>query len=217
MRPVFVREIKELATPAILLVAAAAIAGASATGSLSRWLEDLVLFVGVGGLALGCLQGVLDRLHGSDLFALHRPVPAGRMELARTLAGTAVATSGLLALAIAHRISTEWDLANLLRHGLARATGIPRQHLTYLTDPWALEHIGGREALLLGALLLGGWSVARFAVGSMRPRWATAATAVLPVAAWSFVARAEAAAALALALAALFSLASWLCLVGDRR
>lgn len=217
MRPVFTRELKELALPGILLVATAAITGAAATGPRGRWLEDLVLFVVVAGLALGCLQGVLDRLRASDLFALHRPVPAGRMELARTLAGAAVVASGLLVLGVSHRVSTEVDLASLMRHGLLRMAGVQHADRTYLTEIWDLDHIGGREAFLLGALLFCGWSIARFAAGSARRRWVATAMIALPLAAWSFVARAEAAAALALSLAALFSLASWLCLAGDRK
>jgi hypothetical protein len=69
---------------------------------------------------------------------------------------------------------------------------------------------------LVGAFLLAGWAITRFVVGTLRPPWLLALV-VLPIVAWSFVARAEAAAGAALLLAALFSLGSWLCLVGNRR
>ncbi len=221
MRSVFLREVKELALPGLLLVAAGAITGAAETGPLSYKFEDLVVFPIVGGLALGCLQGVLDRLRRADLFALHRPAPAGRMEIARTSAGLLAALAGFGALVACHRIATAIELSDLerLRAAVEAANpGIREVGRVTLIDPSRVpDHLGGREALLLGSLLLAAASIARFAAGSVRPRWAPAALVALPFLAWSLVAQARLAAGVLLLLAALFAFGSWLSLVGDRR
>jgi hypothetical protein len=82
------------------------------------------------------------------------------------------------------------------------------------------EQLDAGEIALIGGVLLGAWAVARFSAGAVRPRWAVPALVALPLVGWAFVADVEtvpAAAGVALLLAALFSLGSWLCLVEDRR
>lgn len=224
MRPVYIRELKELAVPGLLLVVAGAITGAAATGPLSYQFEDLLVFPIVGGVGLGCLHGVLDRLRRGDLFALHRPVSAARMEIARTSAGLSVVVASFGALVVCHRIATAVELADLDRLRVAvdawkaanpgiREVG----RVTHIDPSRVPDHLALREALLLGGFLLAGWAIARFAAGSVRPRWAPAALVALPLGAWSFVAQTDFAAGIVFALAALFAFGSWLCLAGDRR
>jgi hypothetical protein len=224
MKPVFVRELKELFLPGFLLAVTGGIVGAETTGPLDRQFDDMLILPIVGGLALGCIQGVLDRMRQADPFALHRPVPAGRMELARASAGFLIALPGVGALLACHRMATAIELAGVERRRLeveawkAANPGIREIGRVTHIDPARMpDHLGGREVLLLGACLIAGWAVARFATGSVRPRWVPGALLALPLAAWSIVAQAPHAGGVMLLLAALFALGSWLSLVGDRR
>ncbi|MCK6460548.1 MAG: hypothetical protein L6Q95_11725 [Planctomycetes bacterium] len=208
MRPVFIRELKELSPALVPVLAFAVIAGASFAGPLSVQFDDILAVASVGGVFLGCLHGGLDRWRRGDLFALHRAVPAVRMEAARTLAGVVVLLLGIVALVITHRVTTLSHLADLRAMPQLAVAG-----RTY-------DHLGAGEIALLAGFVLAGWAVLRFAVGAVRIRWALPAFVVLPLASWSFLSRTEtfaAATALALALTMLFSLGTGLCLAGDRR
>ena len=212
MRPVFVREFKELSLPGFLLAVAAGIVGANATGPLRRQFDDLLMLPIIGGLALGCVHGVIDRVRHTDLFSLHRPVPAGRMELARTLAGVTVAAVAVLVLVVSHRYATEVERDEWLRIQMAGVVQLPPS-----AEPVSFDHLGGGEVLLVVGCLLASWAIARFAAGSARPRWVPVALVILPLGGWSFMSRAESGAVVALGLAALFSAGSWLCLVEGRK
>lgn len=209
MRPVYVRELKELAPAGALLVAAAVVTGMVFIGPLSREFDDILIFPIVGGLGLGCLHGALDRWRRGDLFSLHRPLPAARMEAGRTLAGATVALTGIIALVIAHRLGTGMEIALLRRLNDARIDGFEPPY-----------HLGPREIGLAASFLLAGWAITRFAAGAVRLRWTLPALVALPLAGWSLVARADTTAVatgMALALTLVFSLGSRLCLAEDRR
>jgi hypothetical protein len=208
MRPVFIRELKELSPALALLVAAGVIAGANFTGPLSRELDDLLMFPLVGGLALGALQGALDRWRTVDLFALHRPIPAARMEACRTLAGATVVLVALIALVLAHRVATAIEMADFDRLRV-RIHGYNRP-----------EHLGAAEIAILAAVLLAAWAVARFGAGAVRIRWAVPALVAAPLAASSILTRVAGVPTTTLAIlgvATLFSLGTGLCLAGGRR
>lgn len=208
MKPIYVRELKELSPAFALALACAVVAGTEFTGPLSRQLDDMLAMAAAGGFVIGLVQGVLDRWRRADLFALHRPVPAASMEAARTLAGATAVLLALAALVVAHRQATLAELADLARRPRFVVFGEPP------------EHLGAAEVAFLGCLLLATWAVARFAVGAVRMRWAIPALIVLPFAMWSLLSHAAtlfAATGFALLLAALFAWGSGLCLAGDRR
>jgi len=208
MKPVFARELKELAPVSVLVLAFAVIAGSSFAGPLSRQFDDILAVSCVGAVMLGCFQGGLDRWRRADLFALHRPVPALRMEAARTLAGVTIAGLGIVALAVAHRISTLSHVADM------QAT---RSYV--VVDLGSFDLLGAREIALLSGFVLAAWAATRFAVGAVRIRWAIPALVAVTVVSWSFLSRTSIAATigLALGLAVLFSAGGALCLAGDRR
>jgi len=209
MRPVYVREMKELSPALALLVAFAVISGASAVGHSQ---DSMLTFPAVGGLALGILQGALDRWRRSDLFALHRPISAARMECARLLAGATVALAGLLAFAVSHRFATLSEIARRQRQGGTNWIIVDHRPIP--------EQRHASELVLIGAIILGAWAAARFCAGAVRTRWALPALVALPLLGWAFVADVAtipSAAGVALLLGALFSFGSWLCLAGDRR
>ncbi len=211
MKPAFVREMKELSPALVVLLAAAVIAANIFTGPLFREFDDMLAFPIVAGLALGVVHAMLDRWRRGDLFALHRPIPAARMEAARSLAGVAVMALGLLVFVVAHRIATLVEIADR-----ARMDGMGIRIVRDMPP----EHVGAREIALLASLLLAAWAVARFAAGAVRVRWALPALVAVPLVYWSLLARTgsfAAATGLAILLAALFSIGGGLCLAGDRR
>jgi len=209
MKPIFVREMKELSPACALLITFAVISGTSSVGVFS---DRMVNFSVVAGLALGLVQGVLDRWRQTDLFALHRPVSSARMEAARLVAGVTVAILGLISFAVSHRVATLSEIAR--RQQLGGTNWIIVDHRP---PP---EQLRASEVVLIGAVLLAAWAVARFSAGAVRVRWAVPALVALPLVAWAFVADVQtipAAGGVALLFATLFSLGSWLCLAGDRR
>lgn len=211
MRPVFVREMKELSPALVVLLAAAVIAANIFTGPLFREFDDMLAFPIVAGLALGVVHAMLDRWRRGDLFALHRPIPAARMEAARSLAGVAVMALGLLVFVVAHRIATLVEMADRAQMD---AMGIRIAH------DMPPEHVGAREIALVASFLFAAWAVARFATGAVRLRWALPALVAAPLVCWSLLAHTAilvAATGLALLLAALFSIGGGLCLAGDRQ
>lgn len=209
MKPVFVRELKELSPALMPVLAFGVIAGASFAGELPAQLGEILAVSCIGGVFLGCFHGGLDRWRRSDLFALHRPITAVRMEAARTLAGVTVALLGIPALVVAHRYST---LSHIARDRSLRALGI-----VFESRPW--DHLGVVEIALLAGFVLAAWAVTRFAVGAVRVRWALPALVVVPLVCWSLLTRTGVAAAICvtLGLAVIFSFGGALCLAGDRR
>lgn len=211
MRPVFVSELKEL-SPALVLVAAGAVICAIVfTGPLERELDEMLGFPLGAGVVLGLAQGLLDRWRRGDLFALHRPVPAARMEAARTLAGATVVVAGILALVVTHRLSTVVERAE---HAWLQSRGIG---FSGYVPP---EHLGAGEIALLTGFLLAAWAVMRLASGVLLAAWTLPSLVVVPLAGWSVLSHAgsfAAATASALAVAALACLGSVLAIVGDRR
>ena len=211
MKPVYVREMKELSPALVVVLAFAVITGTSFTGPLSRQFDDMFALSCIGGFALGCLQGGLDRWRRADLFALHRPIPATRTEVARALAGVTVVAFGLFAFVVSHRIATLVEIAD-------RAWMDP-MGVSVLQDR-QFDHLGVREIALLASFHVAAWAVTRFAMGAVRVRWALPALVVVPLVCWSLLAHTAsfaAATCFALLLAALFSVGGGLCLVGDRR
>jgi len=209
MRPVFFRELKELSPALLVLLVISGIVGAVLPGPIGPQIDDMLLLPIIAGLGLGLIQGGLDRWRRGDLFALHRPVPALRMEAARTLAGVAVGLLGVLALAVSHRIATLLAIESFAR---MRAEGYAK----YAT----FDQLGFREIGLLAGFMLAAWAVVRFAAGAVRIGWALPALIALPLGCWSVLARTGTpwgAACVALALAVLFSVGNGLCLAGDRR
>lgn len=207
MKPVFIRELKELSPALALILFGAVICGVVFTGPLSREFDDLLVFPIVAGAGLGLAQGLLDRWRRADLFALHRPVPTLRMEAARSLAGVTVLLAGAAALVLAHRVSTVVELADFAW----------MEGLGFYLPP---EHLGANEVALLTAFLLVAWAVTRFSAGAIRAAWALPALGLVPLAAWSLLSHAGSFAAAtggARALAALASLGSVLSIAGDRR
>jgi hypothetical protein len=210
MKPVFVRELKELSPALVPVLALAVIAGASFAGPLSAEFDDILGVSCVGAVLLGCFQGGLDRWRRGDLFALHRPIAAVRMEAARTLAGLAASFVWIVALVISHRVSTLVKIEDM--RAMGRYPGAAQW--------FGAEPLGVPEVALLAAFALAAWAVTRFAVGAVRVRWALPALIVLPFICWSFLSRTEtfaAATGSALAMAVLFSFGGGLCLAGDRR
>jgi hypothetical protein len=211
MRPVFVRELKELAPALVLILVGAVISAVVFTGPLSRELDEMLAFPIAAGVGLGLAQGLLDRWRRGDLFALHRPVPAARMEAVRTLAGVAVALPGIVALVVAHRASTAVELADF---AWMEVRGV---RIGFYSPP---EHLGASEVALLAAFLLAAWAVTRLAAGTTRAAWTLPALVVLPLAGWSLLSHARSFAAAtgsALALAALSCLGTVLSIAGGRR
>lgn len=209
MKPVFVRELKELSPALVPILAFGVIAGASFAGELPAQLGEILAVSCIGGVFLGCFHGGLDRWRRSDLFTLHRPISAVRMEAARTLAGVTVALLGIPALVVAHRYST---LSHIARDRGLRALGI-----VFESRSW--DQLGALEIALLTGFALATWVVTRFAVGAIRLRWALPALVVVPFVCWSFLARTGVAATISftLGLAVIFSFGALLCLAGDRR
>ncbi len=208
MRPAYLRELKELSPVIVLLVATGILAAANLTGPMVRQFDDMLVFPICAGLGLGILQGLLDRWRRDDLFSLHRPVAAVRMETARTLAGATAILVGALAFVVTHRLATLVELADRERFS---------QLLVIGDEP---EHLGARAIGLLTSLFFAAWAVARFAAGLARIRWVLPALVLLPLAAWSLLSRVgsmPAASVAALLLATLFALGSGLVLAGDRR
>ncbi|MGQ0612595.1 MAG: hypothetical protein ACT4PV_02435 [Planctomycetaceae bacterium] len=208
MKPVFVRELKELSPVIALLCATGGIAAASLTGPLSAQMDDLLGVAICSGLVLGFFQGALDRHRRGDLFTLHRPVAAARMEAARSLAGATAGIAGMLAQIVAHRLATSHEISTWER----------------FQNVWASremhEHLAGSEVGLLASLSCAAWALIRFAAGGTGLRWMLPALVALPLAGWSLLSRLEsvaAASAAALFLALLCSLGSGLTLAGDRR
>ncbi|MFI5402370.1 MAG: hypothetical protein ACHQ1G_05485 [Planctomycetota bacterium] len=210
MRPVYVRELKELSPALALALICVVLAGVNSTGPLSVQLDEILAVAAAGAIVLGLVQGVFDRWRRADLFALHRPVSAARMEVARTLAGATAVLLAIVALGVAHRLATLSELARVAR---MRGMGISTAGRMY-------DHLGVAEIAFLAGVLLAAWAVVRFAVGAARARWAVPALIVLPFAAWALLSHAAtlaAATVLASLLAALFSLGSGLSIAGDRR
>lgn len=211
MKPVFLRELKELSPMLVLIAAAAVVAGIVFTGPIVREFDEMLGIPIAAGVGLGIAQGLLDRWRRRDLFALHRPVPAARMEAARTLAGAVVAVACIVALVISHRISTVVEMAD---HAWLGSMGIT------VFGSMPPEHLGAGEVALLAAFLLAAWAVTRLAGGALRAAWALPALVVVPLAGWSLLSHAGSfagATGAALALTAVSCLGSVLCLAGDRR
>jgi len=212
MRPIFWRELKELALPAVIAVLAAVPAAASMSSRADP--EELIAFCAIAGALLGVVQGLLDRLRRSDRFVLHRPLAAGRLQAARTFAGLAHLLLVLFAYLAAHRIAVAYEIARQARFRDRFGVVIDMMNRS---PPRNLE---ASQILLLAGFLLAGWAVVRACVGCARWGWIPVLVAALGLMLLAWTARFSSmtgAGLFLLGTAALFSAGGWLFLVGDRR
>jgi len=205
MRPVYLRELKELVLPGAGLAVLAVAFGVEA----ARWranLDECMLYVVLAGGLLGLGQGLLDQWRKRDFFFRHRPLSAGRFEVARTAGGLTVAAAAFGVFLLAHAIAfRQYELTHM------QAT-----YPMWLGPP---RPLAGSEILLLGAVLAATWAVARFGTGVPRLRWAPLVAPALALAGWSWLSRAatlSGAALLAFGIAGLFAVGGGLALAGDR-
>lgn len=103
MMAVWWKELRELATPAIVLAAFGGLYVADSHWHLPK--SDFLNLAAVGGFALGLAQGVLDRLYRDDHFLLHRPVSLVRLQWARTLAGLSACLLAMLVVLAVHALA----------------------------------------------------------------------------------------------------------------
>jgi hypothetical protein len=203
MRPVFAREIGELSFLIGALVAIACITGLESVSPGSDY-DGMLAFVILGGVAMGLLQGGLDRWRRDDLFFKHRPVGAIRFELARTSAGLLGVAAAAVVLIISHRYATaHWMSRELL-------TGWGRE----------VRQLTPGETTLLAAALFCAWAAVRYGIARPRVWLALVLCGGLPVLCWAIASRLSthfAAATFACAATALFVALSVIDLAGDRR
>lgn len=156
-----------------LVAVAVAVAGVIGGFALSeeRWAAFGVIFLlGCGGLALGWVQGYLDRVATADAFLLHRPVSVERIHVARTLGG---AVTVLLAVCWTVVVMFLWPS----RHGY----DLLQLRFDPVLDPLSRGDFTGGVAAF--ALLFAGavWAAARFGASARDPRAAVCLGVLLPV------------------------------------
>jgi len=185
MRPVFVRELAELA-PICLALTVVAVLVAIETVSPGQDYDEIVTAVLVFGCALGLVQGGFERWRAGDLFFRHRPVSALRFEVARTLAGVLAVVVPVVVLVLVHRVATAQSIAERQRD------------FSWLGMGWELpRQLTGGEIMLLFGLATGGWSAVRYGLARRLALLAIFFTGALALALWAMASRIAAPAAAA--------------------
>lgn len=210
MRAIWWREVRELSLVGLGMIVALVALGYE-WALYDQRANEVVLF-GVVGAGLGFFHGLLDRRRRSDGFFVHRPMSAGALHGARTLAGLT-----LLGLGMAAFLG-----GSALERARKTSSGLPNWFEFMPPDLGDRVYGSPVDAGRVGvffALLVAGWSSARYGASRRGWRIALPVLAIVTLESWSFVARTTsppAAVAVAVAIAVGFAVLTHLDLVGAR-